>query len=220
MADSKNDSAMMPGVVPTSKASFDVASLEDDQTLSSWSPDLRSAVKDVSEQKAYINRMNLAGCAQEDIPSKVANIYKNKDDQDALINDVLESFKEKTTASGSGPSEENIQAIKEEANSHAETIVGIAVNTIIKALEKDDKDNKDPNSTKRQRNAINGILKLLKQQASLYELLGVKQSASQDEIEKTHRKLVLKIHPDKNKDKAAEESTKGMFQVPSRQNLS
>jgi molecular chaperone DnaJ len=41
-----------------------------------------------------------------------------------------------------------------------------------------------------------------------YEILGLDKSANKGEIKKTYRKLALKYHPDKNKDKDAEEKFK------------
>jgi len=44
--------------------------------------------------------------------------------------------------------------------------------------------------------------------ASLYDTLGISQSASADEIKKAYRRLARKYHPDINKDKGAEEKFK------------
>jgi len=41
-----------------------------------------------------------------------------------------------------------------------------------------------------------------------YEILGIDHSASKEEIKKVYRKLALQYHPDKNKDKGAEEKFK------------
>lgn len=43
---------------------------------------------------------------------------------------------------------------------------------------------------------------------SLYEILGVKESASQDEIKKAYKKLAVKYHPDKNTDNKEEAEKK------------
>ena len=42
-----------------------------------------------------------------------------------------------------------------------------------------------------------------------YDILGISKSATDDDIKRAYRKLALKMHPDKNQAKGADEAFKG-----------
>lgn len=43
-----------------------------------------------------------------------------------------------------------------------------------------------------------------------YDILGVPKAATDDDIKRAYRKLALKLHPDKNQAKGADEAFKGL----------
>lgn len=54
------------------------------------------------------------------------------------------------------------------------------------------------------------IVREIKRKKNYYEILGVEESCSVEEIRKAYRKLSLKVHPDKNKAPGAEEAFKAV----------
>ncbi|KAI0477041.1 hypothetical protein F4859DRAFT_514373 [Xylaria cf. heliscus] len=62
-------------------------------------------------------------------------------------------------------------------------------------------------SPQAQRKRVNRMLKLMQQKATMYELLGIQIDATDRDIITAWKRTVGGIHPDKNKDKAAQECT-------------
>lgn len=51
------------------------------------------------------------------------------------------------------------------------------------------------------------------QQKDYYKILGIQKTATEKEIKKAFRKLALKYHPDKNKEKGAEDKFKDIAEA-------
>ncbi|KAI0410354.1 hypothetical protein F5X98DRAFT_359712 [Xylaria grammica] len=62
-------------------------------------------------------------------------------------------------------------------------------------------------SLQAQRKRVNRMLRLLKRKATFYELLDVKADATEKDIYVAWKKTVSGLHPDKNKDRSAQECT-------------
>lgn len=54
-------------------------------------------------------------------------------------------------------------------------------------------------------------VKNIRKTKDFYDILGVPKSATDDDIKRAYRKLALKLHPDKNQAKGADEAFKGVL---------
>ncbi|KAK3943434.1 hypothetical protein QBC46DRAFT_420939 [Diplogelasinospora grovesii] len=170
-------------------------------------PDLLSAVEKVSGEEAAEQRLQLQGVALDEVKKIVTSIKAKH--RNTSFNNVLEVYKHiKKSQSGSDPTEEEIKGFTKEIELHGDAIMDIIGDAIIKALEDDASNSNRSFSPQQQRKAVSRVLRLMKQKASFYQLLGVKQSASKADIQKAKKELLIRLHPDKNKDPEAEECAK------------
>lgn len=57
-------------------------------------------------------------------------------------------------------------------------------------------------------------VKNIRKTKDFYEILSIPKTASDDDIKRAYRKLALKLHPDKNQAKGADEAFKGKANSP------
>ncbi|KAI1318492.1 hypothetical protein F5Y16DRAFT_391890 [Xylariaceae sp. FL0255] len=176
------------------------------KSLTDLNPELLSAIQNGISSVVGEARLSHENIDPGKIPSTITEEGKLEEPRAQVTQSILDSWGGARSNSGSTPSAEEIEQTRQTVKLYIEPIMSLACTEIIKALEAD----RDPSIAKKRRKAVNRTLKQLKRQASLYDLLGVKADATEAEIKEAHKKLVLLLHPDKNKDEAAGECTQAI----------
>ncbi|KAI1316413.1 hypothetical protein F5Y16DRAFT_393143 [Xylariaceae sp. FL0255] len=176
------------------------------KSLTDLNLELLSAIQNGISSVVGEARLSHENIDLEKIPSTITEKVKLEESRAQVTQSILDSWGGAGSNSGSTPSAEEIEQTRQTVKLYIEPIMSLACTEIIKALEAD----RDPSIAKKKRRAVTRTLRQLKRQASLYNLLGVKADATETEIKEAHKKLILLLHPDKNKDEAAGECTQAI----------
>ncbi|KAI1317292.1 hypothetical protein F5Y16DRAFT_406680 [Xylariaceae sp. FL0255] len=173
------------------------------KSLIDLDPELLSAIENGISSVVAELRLSQENIALEQIPFIITERVKQEESRAQVTESILDSWGGARSNSGSTPSEEEIEQTRQTVKLYIEPIMSLACTEIITALEAD----KNPSIAKKRRRAVNLTLKQFKGHATFYDLLGVKADATEKDIKEAYKKLILLLHPDKNKDEAAGECT-------------
>ncbi|KAI0191341.1 hypothetical protein F4808DRAFT_476127 [Astrocystis sublimbata] len=170
---------------------------------------LRWAFSTVSAQQANSVQQKLNGVPLDRLEARRKKLRTSHwtDTRDQLI----EEFNRLSSKNGSSNSKKKIKKIRKQIDDHKDEILDHIVDLAFKSIRDGTQESATPEgSLQAQRKRINHILRLLNRRATSYELLGVKQNASEAEIRKAWKNIITAIHPDQNKDKSAQECSQAV----------
>ena len=174
----------------------------DPQLLKGCDQELRIAwsefINDVADK--WLELDGSSSKSIEEFRSKI----KTKQNRNYVFSRLIERYKQRRVDSGQQPSEEELGRIKEQIQNHYEEIMNQSIDEAFRR-------SKDTLSPENKRKEMNRVLRLVRQDASYYDLLGVEQSATSAELKAAWKGLATTLHPDKNNDKHAPECMSGML---------
>ncbi|KAI0810071.1 hypothetical protein GGR55DRAFT_679299 [Xylaria sp. FL0064] len=164
--------------------------------------DLRLALARVSTQLADHWRPQVNDIRPDSLESH-RDKFKTDKRWEKIRRYLVEEFKR---LSGSNVPEDELEEIKKQIDDHKSEIFDNIIDLIFQPIRDSSQEDGVPEtSPQAQRKRVNRTLRLIKQKATCYELLGVKQNATEKEIKAAWKNIVGGLHPDKNRDKSAQE---------------
>ncbi|KAK8048462.1 hypothetical protein PG994_010192 [Apiospora phragmitis] len=168
------------------------------KSLDDADQDFRSAVQEVAELEVSNARLRYHHVDLVKAKNEITNSKLDQAVRDLAFKQVLDELKGRKT--GSDLTEEEIHQRTEEIKSRGDAIMDAIAESVMKAVENDAKNDESSYIPQSQSHAKSRVLRLLRQNASYYELLGVKRDAKERDILKARNQWNLRLHPDRNKD--------------------
>ncbi|KAI0525813.1 hypothetical protein F5B22DRAFT_641968 [Xylaria bambusicola] len=163
---------------------------------------LRWALATVSPQLADKWRPQINGVDPGSLESQ-RDRFKTDQHWEKIYRHLLQQFKQH---SGPNVSEDKLNEIRKLIDKHKGEIFDHIIDHVFLPIRVAAQEGSAPETNAQaQRKRVNRILKLIKQKATSYELLGVDQDATEKQITAAWKAIITGIHPDRNKDTSAQE---------------
>ncbi|KAI1357180.1 hypothetical protein F5Y08DRAFT_324831 [Xylaria arbuscula] len=231
----RTNTALIKPLVIMSAMSSAVAALP--ATGSEESPQTRDPFdidsdSDSEEEKEYTAKEVLVGCDQTlrwafaTVSRQLADKWRSQIDK--VHPDSLESHRARFKTEkhwtkiqgrlgeefkklfGSDVPENKLKEVENQVDNHKDEIFDTIIDLIFKPIQDSSQEAEFPKtSPQEQRKRVNRTLKLMKQKATCYELLGVERDATEKQIKAAWKQMIGGLHPDQNKDRSAQECAQG-----------